>query len=70
MLQIVCDVCTRHVPEEGFILDLIQARLVYDAEGPPRVAERGSIHSLFICQQCRAGVDATLNARRPRADAG
>ena len=70
MLQVVCDVCTRRVPEEGYILDLIQARLVYDAEGPPRVAERGSIHSLFICQRCRAAVDASLDARRPKTATG
>jgi hypothetical protein len=67
MLQIVCDVCSRHVPEEGFILDLVQARLVYDTEGPPRVAERGRIDSLFICQQCRTAVDVSLDARRQKA---
>ena len=70
MLQIVCDVCTRQVPEEGFILDLIQARLVYDAEGPPHVAERGRINSLFICSLCRGAIDRALDARRPNAATG
>lgn len=63
MLATVCDVCGRRIDDRGHQLDLVQTRVVQNVEGPPRMIDWGSIHSVFVCDACRGAVEHTLHAR-------
>ena len=69
MLSFSCDVCKQVIPDVGHLCDLIETRLVVAEDGPPKLVDRGSIFSLYICGACAAAVRQTLDARRPAAQA-
>lgn len=64
MFTTVCDVCSGRIDERGHQLDLVQTRLVANVEGRPRMIDRGSIRSVFICDGCREAVEGALQARQ------
>ncbi len=69
MLTLTCDVCERAIKETGYICDLVEAKLVLSDEARPRMAERGRILSLYMCNSCASAVQQRIHSLRARTPA-
>ncbi|PZC50319.1 MAG: hypothetical protein DK306_000047 [Chloroflexi bacterium] len=70
MFTTVCDICAGRIEERGHQLDLVQTRLVPNLDGRPRMIDRGSIRSVFLCDPCRQAVEGASQARQARRSTG
>lgn len=69
MLAITCDLCGMAITEKAHLVDIIEARMVMAGDSRPRMAERGRITSVEVCELCGLRIIRLMDSiRQKRAE--
>lgn len=67
-LKYSCNLCDQMIHQRSIIHEVIEARVVPDAGGMPRLVDRGEVLLLHLCRRCGLRMRTLMTAIRQEAD--